>query len=95
MSNDLERSTHVDRRPTTRRKALIVGGGIGGPTASTWHRGPVVLIGDAVHAVSPSAGQGASLAMEDALVVAKCLRDIPDTGRAFAACERLRRERAE
>jgi 2-polyprenyl-6-methoxyphenol hydroxylase-like FAD-dependent oxidoreductase len=34
MSNDLERSTHVDRRPTTRRKALIVGGGIGGPTAA-------------------------------------------------------------
>ena len=65
------------------------------PTASTWHRGPVVLIGDAVHAVSPSAGQGASLAMEDALVVAKCLRDIPDTGRAFAAYERLRRERAK
>jgi 2-polyprenyl-6-methoxyphenol hydroxylase-like FAD-dependent oxidoreductase len=65
------------------------------PTASTWHRGPVALIGDAVHAVSPNAGQGASLAMEDALVVAKCLRDIPDTERAFAAYERLRRERAE
>lgn len=65
------------------------------PTASTWHRGPVVLIGDAVHAVSPSAGQGASLAMEDALVLAKCLRDLPDTGRALAAYERLRGERAE
>jgi 2-polyprenyl-6-methoxyphenol hydroxylase-like FAD-dependent oxidoreductase len=65
------------------------------PTASTWHRGPVALIGDAVHAVSPSAGQGASLAMEDALVVAMCLRDIPDAGLAFAAYERLRRERAE
>ncbi len=65
------------------------------PTASTWHRGPVALIGDAVHAVSPSAGQGASLAMEDALVLAKCLRDIPDTGRAFVTYERLRRERAE
>ncbi|MGH3087991.1 MAG: FAD-dependent oxidoreductase, partial [Rubrobacteraceae bacterium] len=65
------------------------------PTASIWRRGPVALIGDAVHAVSPSAGQGASLAMEDALVLAKCMRDIPDTGRAFAAYERLRRERAE
>ncbi len=65
------------------------------PTASTWHRGPVTLIGDAVHAISPNAGQGASLAMEDALVLAMCLRDIPDTGRAFAAYERLRRERAE
>src|SRR5262249_19549883 len=43
-----------------------------------WHRGPVVLIGDAAHATSPNAGQGASLAMEDALVLAKCLRDLPD-----------------
>jgi 2-polyprenyl-6-methoxyphenol hydroxylase-like FAD-dependent oxidoreductase len=65
------------------------------PTMATWHRGSVALIGDAAHAVSPSAGQGASLAMEDALVIAKCLREIPDTEQAFAAYERLRRERAE
>jgi len=65
------------------------------PTIPTWHRGPVVLIGDAAHATSPNAGQGASLAMEDALVVAKCLRDLPDVEQALATYERLRRERAE
>jgi FAD-dependent urate hydroxylase len=65
------------------------------PTIPTWHRGPVALVGDAAHATSPNAGQGASLAMEDALVVAKCLRDLPDPEQAFAAYERLRRERAE
>jgi 2-polyprenyl-6-methoxyphenol hydroxylase-like FAD-dependent oxidoreductase len=64
-------------------------------TTPVWHRGPVVLIGDAAHATSPNAGQGASLAMEDALVLAKCLRDLPDVERAFAAYERLRRQRAE
>jgi FAD-dependent urate hydroxylase len=64
-------------------------------TIPTWHRGPVALVGDAAHATSPNAGQGASLAMEDALVVAKCLRDLPDTEQAFAAYERLRRDRAE
>jgi FAD-dependent urate hydroxylase len=64
-------------------------------TIPTWHRGPAVLVGDAAHATSPNAGQGASLAMEDALVLAKCLRDLPDTGRALAAYERLRRQRAE
>ena len=64
-------------------------------TTPVWHRGPVVLIGDAAHATSPNAGQGASLAMEDALVLAKSLRDLPDTARAFAAYERLRRQRAE
>jgi 2-polyprenyl-6-methoxyphenol hydroxylase-like FAD-dependent oxidoreductase len=65
------------------------------PTTRHWHRGPLVLLGDAAHATAPSAGQGASLALEDAIVLAKCLRDIPDTAAAFAAYERLRRARAE
>jgi FAD-dependent urate hydroxylase len=65
------------------------------PTASIWHKGPAVLIGDAVHATSPNSGQGASIALEDALVLAKCLRDISDTEGAFATYERLRRERVE
>jgi len=54
-----------------------------------------VLVGDAVHATSPNSGQGASLAVEDALVLARCLRDLPEPERAFAAYERLRRERVE
>jgi FAD-dependent urate hydroxylase len=53
-------------------------------TIPTWHRGPVVLLGDAAHATSPNAGQGASLAMEDALVLALCLRDIPEVDGALA-----------
>lgn len=64
-------------------------------TIPAWHRGPVALLGDAAHATSPNAGQGASLAMEDALVVAKCLRDSPEVEGAFATYERLRRDRAE
>jgi 2-polyprenyl-6-methoxyphenol hydroxylase-like FAD-dependent oxidoreductase len=35
-----------------------------------WHRGRVVLIGDAAHATSPHVGQGAAMAIEDALVLA-------------------------
>jgi FAD-dependent urate hydroxylase len=65
------------------------------PPIPSWHDGPVCLIGDAAHATTPHVGQGASLAMEDAIVLARCLRDIPDTGRAFAAYERIRRERVE
>jgi len=61
----------------------------------TWHRGPIGLIGDAAHAVSPSAGQGASLAVEDALLVARCLRDAPAVEAALATYEGLRRGRAE
>jgi 2-polyprenyl-6-methoxyphenol hydroxylase-like FAD-dependent oxidoreductase len=36
-----------------------------------WYRGRVVLIGDAAHATSPHVGQGAAMAMEDALVLAE------------------------
>jgi FAD-dependent urate hydroxylase len=65
------------------------------PRVPTWHRGPMVVIGDAAHAPSPTSGQGASMAAEDAVVLAKCLRDLPDASQAFAAYERLRRPRVE
>ena len=65
------------------------------PSLPRWHAGRVVLIGDAVHATSPSAGQGASLALEDAIVLAKCLRDIAPVEAALARYESLRRPRAE
>jgi FAD-dependent urate hydroxylase len=65
------------------------------PSLPTWHRGAMIVIGDAAHATAPSSGQGASMAIEDAVVLARCLRDLPETGRAFAAYERLRRGRVE
>lgn len=65
------------------------------PSVPTWHRGPLMIIGDAAHAPSPSSGQGASLAIEDAVTLAKCLRDVPEVQRAFTLFEQLRRRRVE
>jgi len=65
------------------------------PSVPTWHRESMIIIGDAAHATAPSSGQGASMAIEDAVVLARCLRDLPDTRQAFAAYERLRRVRVE
>lgn len=65
------------------------------PPVPRWHRGRLVLVGDAVHAPSNSSGQGASLAVESAVQLARCLRDLPDPGSAFAAYEELRRARVE
>jgi FAD-dependent urate hydroxylase len=65
------------------------------PSVPTWHRGPMVILGDAAHAPSPTSGQGASMAAEDAVVLAKSLRDLPDIPRALAAYEGLRRRRVE
>jgi 2-polyprenyl-6-methoxyphenol hydroxylase-like FAD-dependent oxidoreductase len=65
------------------------------PTVPNWHRGRLVLVGDAAHAPSPSSGQGASLAIESAVELARCLRDLPDPATAFAVYESLRRGRVE
>ncbi len=64
------------------------------PSLPTWHRGRIALIGDAAHAVSPNAGQGAALALEDAMYLAKLLRDCPYE-HALARYERDRKARAE
>jgi 2-polyprenyl-6-methoxyphenol hydroxylase-like FAD-dependent oxidoreductase len=64
-------------------------------SVAQWYKGPVVLVGDAIHATSPNAGQGASLALEDAMVLAKCIRDNASLEQAFRQFELLRRDRVE
>jgi FAD-dependent urate hydroxylase len=65
------------------------------PHLPTWHRGRMIVIGDAAHAPSPTSGQGASLAIEDAVVLAQCMRDLPSPEAAFARYEAARRRRVE
>jgi 2-polyprenyl-6-methoxyphenol hydroxylase-like FAD-dependent oxidoreductase len=65
------------------------------PTVPTWHRDNMIVIGDAAHATSPAAGQGAAMALEDAVLIARFLRDTPDTPTAFRQFEQLRRARVE
>lgn len=43
------------------------------PVATRWHRGGLVLLGDAAHPTLPFMAQGACLALEDAWVLARCL----------------------
>jgi FAD-dependent urate hydroxylase len=65
------------------------------PHLPAWHKDRMIVIGDAAHAPTPSSGQGASLSIEDAVVLAQCLRDLPTPQHAFARFEALRRARAE
>ena len=65
------------------------------PAVPVWHRGPIGLIGDAAHAISPTSGQGASLAIEDGVLLARFLRDHGDPATAFTAFEGFRRARVE
>jgi 2-polyprenyl-6-methoxyphenol hydroxylase-like FAD-dependent oxidoreductase len=50
-----------------------------------WHKGRVVLLGDAVHATTPHLGQGAGLAIEDSLVLAEELATHDDIEAALSA----------
>ncbi|TIX86817.1 FAD-dependent monooxygenase [Rhizobium sp. P44RR-XXIV] len=65
------------------------------PPLPTWSKGRVVLLGDAAHAIGPHAGQGASMAIEDALILSSCLAETIDHNDAFARYEALRRPRIE
>ncbi|WP_129305102.1 FAD-dependent oxidoreductase [Streptomyces sp. L2] len=65
------------------------------PLGTPWHSGRTLLVGDAAHAASPATGQGASTALEDAVILAKALRDSPDPHTAFTLYDACRRPRVE
>ncbi len=59
-----------------------------------WHDGRVVLIGDAAHAAPPHMGEGGSMAMEDAVVLAESLRTADTVAGALDRYVERRRRRA-
>ena len=42
------------------------------PSSKVWGRGRMTMLGDAIHPTTPNLGQGGCLAMEDAIVLARC-----------------------
>jgi 2-polyprenyl-6-methoxyphenol hydroxylase-like FAD-dependent oxidoreductase len=58
-----------------------------------WSDGPVVLIGDAAHPMTPYMAQGGATAMEDAAVLARCLKKEDDVETAFRLFEQHRKPR--
>ena len=59
-----------------------------------WRRDRIALLGDAAHAMVPFVAQGAGMAIEDAVVLAKCLADAPaDIPAALKRYESLRMPR--
>jgi FAD-dependent urate hydroxylase len=64
-------------------------------TIDSWVRGRVLLVGDAAHATSPNMAEGAAMAIEDALVLAECLADLPAIPEALARFEARRRTRTD
>ncbi len=65
------------------------------PTMDVWSKGRCTLLGDACHPMVPFLAQGANMALEDGLVLARCLERHPDDHEiALARYEAARRVRA-
>ena len=58
-----------------------------------WGTGRMTLLGDAIHPTTPNLGQGGCLAMEDALVLARCFEKYGASEEALRTYERLRHAR--
>tara|TARA_E500000318_G_scaffold76774_1_gene71457 strand:- start:1321 stop:2475 length:1155 start_codon:yes stop_codon:yes gene_type:complete len=61
-----------------------------------WSRGRLVLLGDACHPMRPHMAQGACMAIEDAAVLTRCLKELgtENYADAFSLYEATRRDRA-
>lgn len=65
------------------------------PTLHPWGQGRVTLLGDAAHPMTPNLGQGACMAIEDAVVLASALHELSDPAAALRLYEARRQERTD
>jgi 2-polyprenyl-6-methoxyphenol hydroxylase-like FAD-dependent oxidoreductase len=77
----------------TPEERILQNDGFDRPPARTWHRGAAVLLGDAAHPTTPNLGQGACMAIEDAVVLARAIRAAETPAEAFASFFAQRRRR--
>ncbi len=59
-----------------------------------WTFGRVSMLGDAAHPITPFLGQGACTAVEDGMVLARCVAAASDVAQALASYEYARKSRA-
>ena len=65
------------------------------PAQHPWSDGPVTLLGDAAHPMTPNLGQGACFALEDACVIAPRIEEAVNFRDAFRQYEYMRRSRTD
>jgi 2-polyprenyl-6-methoxyphenol hydroxylase-like FAD-dependent oxidoreductase len=74
----------------TPESAILQNDIIDRPPLPWWGHGRVTLLGDAAHATTPNLGQGACMALEDAVMLAHCLSTVRPEQSALREYERLR-----
>jgi 2-polyprenyl-6-methoxyphenol hydroxylase-like FAD-dependent oxidoreductase len=80
---------------TTPEEAILYNAVYDREPADRWSFGRVTLLGDAAHPTTPGVGQGAGQAIEDAVVLARCLSGYQPVEAALAEYERRRRPRTK
>jgi 2-polyprenyl-6-methoxyphenol hydroxylase-like FAD-dependent oxidoreductase len=64
------------------------------PPSRVWGRGRITLLGDAAHPMTPHMGQGGAQALEDAVVLGRCVAESTTVEKALRDYERARIKRA-
>ena len=73
--------------------SILKTGAFDRPANRNWGHGRMTLLGDAIHPTTPNLGQGGCLAMEDAMVLARCFEKYGPTEEALRNYERARHKR--
>ena len=73
--------------------SILKTGAFDRPSNRNWGRGRMTLLGDAIHPTTPNLGQGGCLAMEDAMVLARCFEKYGASEEALRRYERARYKR--
>lgn len=77
----------------TPRASILKTGAYDRLPTRNWGSGRMTLLGDAIHPTTPNLGQGGCLAMEDAMVLARCFEKYGANEEALRSYERSRYER--
>ncbi len=83
----------VELIQATPEKGIVRNSVFDRPPARRWGEEHLTLLGDAIHPTTPNLGQGGCLAIEDAVVLARCLSKSNDPVQALRHYERLRYQR--
>lgn len=73
--------------------SILKTGAFDRPANRNWGRSRMTLLGDAIHPTTPNLGQGGCLAMEDAMVLARCFEKYGPSEDALRRYERARYKR--
>jgi len=77
----------------TPRSSVLKTGAFDRAPVRTWGNGRMTLLGDAIHPTTPNLGQGGCLAMEDAMILARCFEKYGADEEALRRYERCRYKR--